>query len=127
MRSKAVWWIPVILCLWAAVFAQTPPPRRAPIHSPVITAINASGPAVVNISYQGDQVAGLTPSSLRLHRWDESGGRWVSIDGVSDPDFNIVSSEVDRLADFALFGGTSAIFSDGFEGGSTEQWSATLP
>jgi hypothetical protein len=86
-----------------------------------------SVPAAVNIRYQGHQVAGIAPLSLRLHRWDEATAEWVLIDGVSDPDFNIVSSEVDRLADYALFGMSPAIFSDGFEGGSTEEWTSAKP
>jgi len=83
-------------------------------------------PAVVNFRYQGAQAEGLDLDSLQLYRWNNDTSGWGLVGGVSDPDFNIVSSEVDRLSVFAVLGQLDVIFSDDFESGDMTEWSAAV-
>lgn len=62
-------------------------------------------PAVVNLHYQPDQMSSLRPGVVQLYRWDAAEQAWVIAGtGVVDTNLHIVSTEVDRLATFALFG-----------------------
>jgi len=70
MRLKVLLWAVVVLATSAAVFAQAPPARRVPIKSPIVTAVSASGPAVVNISTE-KLVATQTPDAIRRHLFDD--------------------------------------------------------
>jgi hypothetical protein len=83
-------------------------------------------PAVVNIRYQGDQADGLVLDTLQLYRWNSGAGQWDPVGGVADPDFNIVSSEVDRLSVFAVLGQLVDLFSNGFETGDLTAWSSVV-
>lgn len=67
--------------------------------------VQLNRPAVVNLRYQVDELRGASADSLHLYRWEEAEQRWLSA-GESEihPELLLVSTSVERLGTFALFG-----------------------
>jgi hypothetical protein len=64
-----------------------------------------NGLATVNLSYPPELAAGVDPRSIQLYRWDGASNRWVLVgSGYVDLVRSSVSTKVDRLGVFALFG-----------------------
>lgn len=63
---------------------------------------NPAEPATVNIQYDPALVEGVNEAQLRIHHWDEVGGRWVSDGGAVDLERQIASTRVGRLGTFAV-------------------------
>jgi len=70
MRSRTLRWTVLLAAVSAVSFAQDPNGERQPIQSPIVRAVNAAGPAVVNISTE-KIVATQTPDPMRRQLFDE--------------------------------------------------------
>jgi len=66
-------------------------------------------PATIHMRYHAEQLEGVRPETLQIYRWDEGTQRWVAVGGTVDPDFNLVSTTVDRLSVFAILGEESGV------------------
>lgn len=66
-------------------------------------------PATIHMRYHAEQLEGVRPETLQIYRWDEATGRWVSVGGTVDHDFNMVSTQVDQLSVFAILGEVSGM------------------
>jgi hypothetical protein len=64
-----------------------------------------NAPAVVNLRYRVEELYGVAEQSLRLYRWADEHQQWVSA-GAGDvhPERQMVSTTVNRLGTYALFG-----------------------
>jgi len=62
-------------------------------------------PAVVNVRFYPEPATNVILDSLRLYRWDETQDRWIAAGtGMVNVENNMVSTEVNQLSVFALFG-----------------------
>ena len=67
-----------------------------------------NGQATINLSYPPEFATGVDPRSIQLYRWDNASRRWVYVgSGYVDLLRSSVSTKVDRLGVFALFGAHS--------------------
>jgi hypothetical protein len=64
-----------------------------------------SVPVVANMRYIDAAEVGVRPETLRLYRWNAAQDKWLIVPGGQvDSEHNLISSEVQSLGPFALFG-----------------------